>query len=124
MSAFEHFDLQDENLFLVSDFFNSLLSGSAMFFYEDIEGLLTHGGAGTEYGDCKVSTPERMKYDPFVPEGFVRFGLEILDREIFVPYEDFLKYLRMACEVHIQRHPEDEAKLIALFQSKGLKLRP
>lgn len=124
MSFYEHYDLQDSSLHLVSDFFNSLLDYPAELFCEDIDGLLTNGGAGTDYNECKLFTHESaQKYEPIVPEGQVRFGIEIVDEEVFVPYEDFLKYLRMACEVHIRRHPEDEPKLIALFESKGLKLR-
>lgn len=118
MELYPKFKLEGERLRPIRIFFNSL---SESEFLRDIACLLDGVGLGINEAICEFHDPRDVWDEPF--EG-VRFRISVTEEEIILTHDDFLKYLRLACEGYLQRHPADEAKLIALFHSKGLKLRP
>ena len=120
-SLYEKFDLYDDSLDAVSSFFDSL---SESKFCRDIDLLLTDRGLGLHETTCFIAYPEPPGFDPSLPAGYVRFAIDIIDAESIITYEDFLEYLRQACEGYIARHPQDEAKLVAVLQKHDIALRP
>jgi len=112
------FDLYDESLLAITLFFDAI---SDRDFLRYASYLLQGISLGLDYKHCEFYDPDEIDEEPF--DG-VRFRLSMTDEEITVTFDTFLGYLRMAANSYLQRHPEDESKVIALLQKHNITLRP
>ena len=94
-----NFVKDNDPLFPVQAFFNAISDDS---FVRTVENLSKNIGAA--FDDCDCEFPGDLDPGDETFEG-VRFSL--FEEEVVVDQNTFQRFLRLACEEHLRRHPQD-----------------
>ncbi|MDU5476254.1 ribonuclease toxin immunity protein CdiI [Pantoea sp.] len=107
---FEKIDYDDDKMWVLKDFFNSLhLQGKLLY---GVDKIIKKCGFVINETYCHY--PDLQDIDPdFHFEG-IMFG--VWEGEIIVPESIGFKYARIACEKYIQLHLEDTEKVNELLR--------
>ncbi|MGM3174136.1 ribonuclease toxin immunity protein CdiI [Dickeya lacustris] len=120
----------NKNLFEMSDVHSGLnevivgyfnIMSSDKDFFEVIEYIIKKIGFSTDGAYCNF--PDMNSYDESEHFDGVEFAVGYPPSEadtVIVSEETCFKYVRLACEKYLQKHPEDEARIKALLEKMPL----
>ncbi|HGE9138216.1 TPA: ribonuclease toxin immunity protein CdiI [Yersinia enterocolitica] len=106
---FNRIDYENDNLWVIKDFFNSLNLSERL-----VDGVLNiiHR-TGFVINETYCHFPDLDDPDPECHFDGIMFG--VWEGEVIVPESVGFEYVRLACEKYLQLHPEDTDKVKALL---------
>ncbi|TWP23455.1 hypothetical protein ETU10_06920 [Apibacter muscae] len=98
----------EDNFFPVQAYFNSIPDRSFLKVLQDFSKNI-----GSGFEETSIGFPEKAEEWGEEPFKGVEFG--IFEKEIIISNTDFIKYLRMVCNVYEEDYPEQKEEVEILF---------
>ncbi|WP_181044072.1 ribonuclease toxin immunity protein CdiI [Apibacter adventoris] len=67
------------------------------------------------FEETSINFPEEA--EEWVDEPFIGVEFGILEKELSIPNEDFIKYLRIVCDGYNEGHPQQKEEVEKLFNT-------
>lgn len=97
-----------DNLLPVQAFFNAIWS---TLFVEIIDEISQR--QSQTINECGVFFPEDADKDE---ESYSGAKFFVNDEEVIISNQEFILYTKMACDAHLQRHPEDKDRIAEILE--------